>query len=65
MKETAVISSIGQSTWHWIANEPPRFHIPLDATCAMRSAENILRWTEYLPTACVRTMVRMGWDYTT
>jgi hypothetical protein len=41
------------------------FHVPLSATCAARSAKNIADWNSYLPTACVREMVRMGWDYTT
>jgi len=41
------------------------FHIPLRAADAKRSVNNILHWNSYLPTDCVRTMVRMGWDYTT
>lgn len=45
--------------------DTPRIHIPLDAACAKRSAQNIRRWQDYLPTECVRTMVRLGWDYTT
>ncbi|MEO7205453.1 MAG: hypothetical protein ABI145_01365 [Steroidobacteraceae bacterium] len=40
-------------------------HVPLRATDAKRSVNNILRWNGYLPADCVRTMVRMGWDYTT
>jgi hypothetical protein len=40
-------------------------HVPLRAADAARSAKNISLWNSYLPTACVRTMVRMGWDYTT
>jgi hypothetical protein len=40
-------------------------HVPLRAADAARSAKNIARWNSYLPAACVRTMVRMGWDYTT
>jgi hypothetical protein len=39
--------------------------IPLRAADAKRSVENILQWNCYLPADCVRTMVRMGWDYTT
>jgi hypothetical protein len=39
--------------------------IPLRAADAKRSVENILKWNSYLPADCVRTMVRMGWDYTT
>jgi hypothetical protein len=41
------------------------FHVPLCAASAARSAKNIAEWNSYLPTACVREMVRMGWDYTT
>lgn len=41
------------------------FHVPLSAAGATRSAKNIAEWNSYLPTACVREMVRMGWDYTT
>jgi hypothetical protein len=40
-------------------------HIPLRAADAKRSVKNILQWNCYLPPDCVRTMVRMGWDYTT
>ena len=45
--------------------KPSLGHVPLRAADAKRSVENILRWNSYLPTDCVRTMVRMGWDYTT
>jgi hypothetical protein len=41
------------------------FHVPLSTASAARSARNIVAWNSYLPTACVREMVRMGWDYTT
>jgi hypothetical protein len=40
-------------------------HVPLRGADAKRSVENIQRWNSYLPTDCVRAMVRMGWDYTT
>ena len=40
-------------------------HVPLSREDAKRSAKNIVRWNSYLPSACVRTMVQMGWDYTT
>jgi hypothetical protein len=30
-----------------------------------RSEQNILQWMQYLPTDCVKTMIRMGWDITT
>ena len=45
--------------------ETALFHVPLRAADAARSAKNISLWNSYLPAACVRTMVRMGWDYTT
>jgi hypothetical protein len=40
-------------------------HVPLRSADAARSAANIARWNAYLPAACVRTMIRMGWDYST
>jgi hypothetical protein len=43
----------------------PYLHVPLRAADAKRSVKNILKWNAYLPTDCVRAMVRMGWDYTT
>lgn len=30
-----------------------------------RSEDNILRWMEYLPEDCIRTMILMGWDVST
>ena len=48
-----------------IDQEPLRCHVPLSREDARRSAKNIARWNSYLPAACVRTMVQMGWDYTT
>jgi hypothetical protein len=45
--------------------EPLLGHVPLCRDDAKRSAKNIARWNAYLPAACVRTMVQMGWDYTT
>jgi hypothetical protein len=30
-----------------------------------RSICNILQWTSYLPKACVKTMIKMGWDRNT
>jgi hypothetical protein len=47
------------------APETALFHVPLQAADAARSAKNISLWNSYLPAGCVRTMVRMGWDYTT
>jgi hypothetical protein len=46
-------------------HEKALFHVPLSAAAAARSAKNIALWKSYLPTACVRTMIRRGWDYTT
>jgi DNA-binding response OmpR family regulator len=43
----------------------PLFHTPLCAADAARSRANIARWNSYLSSTCVRSMVRMGWDYTT
>jgi hypothetical protein len=48
-----------------LSHETALFHVPLSAADAARSAINISLWKSYLPTACVRTMFRMGWDYTT
>ncbi len=48
-----------------LSYETALFHVPLCAADAARSAHNIALWKSYLPTTCVRTMVRMGWDYTT
>ena len=45
--------------------EPLLGHMPLSREDARRSAKNIARWNSYLPAACVRTMIQMGWDYTT
>jgi hypothetical protein len=42
-----------------------RRRVPLRAADARHSVKNILEWNSYLPSDCVRTMVRMGWDYTT
>ena len=42
-----------------------RSRIPPRAADARRSVKNILDWNSYLPVDCVRTMVKMGWDYKT
>lgn len=47
------------------SQEKARYHVPLRAADMARSANNIALWNSYLTAACVRTMVRMGWDYTT
>lgn len=57
---------LGYSTMQWRRpDDKAPFHIPLRAADAKRSVKNILQWNAYLPTDCVRTIVRMGWDYTT
>ena len=48
-----------------VDQEPLLCHVPLSREDAKRSAKNIARWNSYLPAACVRAMVQMGWDYTT
>ena len=48
-----------------VDQEPLLGLVPLSREDAKRSAKNIARWNSYLPAACVRTMVQMGWDYTT
>jgi hypothetical protein len=66
MKESAKAQemrcmTLGRRTLH----DKALVHIPLRAADAKRSVKNISQWNSYLPTDCVRTMVRMGWDYTT
>ena len=46
-------------------HELRRCHVPFCVEDAARAAKNVSLWNSYLPTACVRTMVSMGWDYTT
>jgi hypothetical protein len=48
-----------------LAHDKVSIHVPLRTADAKRSVNNILQWNSYLPANCVRTMVRMGWDYTT
>ncbi len=43
----------------------PLFYLPLCAADAARSRANIALWNSYLLPTCIRSMVRMGWDYTT
>jgi hypothetical protein len=50
---------------HWRPPHTVSIQVPLRAADAKRSVQNILQWNCYLPPDCVRTMVRMGWDYTT
>jgi hypothetical protein len=66
MVATAQAQQPGSATLHEPRpQETALFHVPLRAADAARSARNISLWNSYLPAACVRTMVRMGWDYTT
>lgn len=66
MEEVAQAQQVDYPTPHGqLSHETPLFHVPLRAADAARSAKNISLWKSYLPTACVRTMIRMGWDYTT
>jgi len=45
--------------------EAPLCHMSLSPEAAARSAWNIALWRSYLPSDCVKTMIRMGWDRTT
>ncbi len=45
--------------------DPPNNGEPVGDAVAARSKENILQWIAYLPRACVRAMIKMGWDKTT
>jgi hypothetical protein len=65
MEEATQVRQPVCPTLHRRAPERALFHVPLCAADAARSAKNISLWNSYLPTACVRTMIRMGWDYTT
>ena len=65
MEEATQARPAGRPSLQRRAPERALFHAPLCAADAARSARNISLWKSYLPTACVRTMIRMGWDYTT
>ena len=66
MNESAPVQESEYTPLHRdLPSDEALFHVPLRAADARRSARNISLWNAYLPTACVRTMVRMGWDYTT
>jgi hypothetical protein len=62
-KETTMLSNA--SVQRYLSQNQPSLHLPLRAAAARRSVQNILQWNAYLPADCVRTMVRLGWDYTT
>jgi hypothetical protein len=51
--------------YHRPTHDKELIHVPLRVADAKRSVQNIQEWNGYLPANCVRTMVRMGWDYTT
>jgi len=55
-------TSTGQRS---LSHKTIRRHMPLRAADVKNSVKNILLWNSYLPSDCVKTMVRMGWDYTT
>lgn len=61
------IPKVPLQSYDTTCREEPKIltHIPLRAADAKRSVQNILQWNSYLPPDCVRTMVRLGWDYTT
>jgi hypothetical protein len=65
MEDATQVRSPGRAMPRRPAPERVLFHSPLCAADAARSAKNISLWNSYLPTACVRSMIRMGWDYTT
>jgi hypothetical protein len=62
-KKTRVHATGGQD-WRPL-HDKQMIRIPLRAADAKRSVQNILQWNCYLPPDCVKTMVGMGWDYTT
>jgi hypothetical protein len=49
--------------------EMPTAYAPVESAVSAadiaRSEQNILQWMQYLPTDCVKSMIRMGWDITT
>jgi len=65
MNESIDASDSRESGRRWDGGQELRCHIPLWREDAKRSARNIQQWNAYLPAACVRVMVQMGWDYTT
>ncbi len=66
MKEDTRTRAIGaRPPYRGHPHDKALLHVPLRAADAKRSVQNILEWNAYLPANCVRTMVRMGWDYTT
>ena len=64
-QDTQALASRMVSQYRRIPHDRASIHVPLRSADAKRSVKNILEWNSYLPADCVRTMVRMGWDYTT
>jgi hypothetical protein len=48
-----------------LADPPAPVESALSAADIAHSEENILKWMQYLPTDCVKAMIRMGWDLNT
>jgi hypothetical protein len=66
MNEAAQAQGLVHPSLHRrLSQDEALFHVPLRVADSKRSVENILLWNSHLSTACVRTMVRMGWDYAT
>jgi hypothetical protein len=63
--KAAKIAPSGSRLQSYVSRCKPLGHVPLRTADAARSLRNIALWNSYLPPDCVRTMVRMGWDYTT
>jgi hypothetical protein len=64
-QDITALASAMLSQYQRLPHDKVSIHVPLRAADAKRSVRNILQWNSYLPANCVRTMVRMGWDYTT
>ena len=65
MTRTARAQATDHPRWRQHHRPHDEANTPLRAADKKRSVENILQWNSYLPPDCVRTMVRMGWDYPT
>jgi hypothetical protein len=52
-----------------VSAEFPNSAVPVESAVSAadiaHSEENILKWMQYLPTDCVKSMIRMGWDIST
>jgi hypothetical protein len=60
---------VSQQVLAEVSAELPDTEVPVESAVSAadiaRSEENILNWMQYLPTDCVKTMIRMGWDIST